>query len=224
MSDFPDITEPDFIGHHNVCRPFTMTSTERLYSLYNAIRFVISAEIEGDFVACGVWKGGSVMMMAMTLKSLGIVDRNIYVYDTFEGMPAPTDLDRDLLGRPAEDILQASEYAKAYSPLDEVKTNLQATGYPMERFIIVPGDVCKTIPKKSPARIALLRLDTDWYESTRHELMHFFPRLSDRGVLIIDDYGHWDGARRAVDEYFAGHKQPYLMNRIDYTGRILVKS
>ena len=71
-----------------------------------------------------------------------------------------------------------------------------------------------------PERIALLRIDTDWYESTRHELVHLYPRLSPGGVLIIDDYGHWQGARKAVDEYF---QAGLFLNHIDYTGRLAIK-
>jgi len=74
-----------------------------------------------------------------------------------------------------------------------------------------------------PGKIALLRLDTDWYESTAHELKHLYPLLVPGGVIIIDDYGHWEGARKAVDEYITAEKLPLLLNRIDYTGRIGIK-
>jgi hypothetical protein len=74
-----------------------------------------------------------------------------------------------------------------------------------------------------PAALALLRLDTDWYESTRHELQNLYPMLSTRGVLMIDDYGHWAGSRRAVDEYFSDPRRKILLNRVDYTGRIGIK-
>ena len=77
------------------------------------------------------------------------------------------------------------------------------------------------IPKYLPGEIALLRLDTDWYKSTQHELIHLYPLLVGSGVLIIDDYGHWQGAKKAVDEYFSDKK--ILLNRIDYTGRISIK-
>ena len=77
-----------------------------------------------------------------------------------------------------------------------------------------------TIPKKAPQMISLLRLDTDWYESTRHELIHLFPRIAPFGVIIIDDYGHWQGVREAVDEYIRENNIKILLNRVDYTGRI----
>src|SRR5207344_857055 len=105
---------------------------------------------------------------------------------------------------------------------DEVVRNLASTGYPSDRLHFIRGRVEDTIPAGAPEKIALLRLDTDWYESTRHELTHLFPRLSTHGVLIIDDYGHWQGARRAVDEYFSA--TPILLNAIDFTARIAVKS
>jgi hypothetical protein len=98
-----------------------------------------------------------------------------------------------------------------------------ATGYPAERVHLVRGPVEETLPAAAPERLALLRLDTDWYASTRHELEHLYPRLVDGGVLIVDDYGHWQGARQAVDEYFAGTAPPPLLHRIDYTARIGVK-
>jgi hypothetical protein len=109
-----------------------------------------------------------------------------------------------------------------YSPLDEVKRNLARTGYPAERVVYVQGKVEDTIPGTLPERTALLRLDTDWYSSTRHELEHLYPGLVAGGVLVLDDYGTWQGARQATDEYFAA-RGPLLLNRIDSTGRIAVK-
>ena len=96
-------------------------------------------------------------------------------------------------------------------------------GYPAERIHFVQGKVEETIPRVLPERIALLRLDTDWYESTRHELIHLYPKLCAGGVLVLDDYGHWQGSRKAVDEWMAQTGTRMLLNRVDYTGRIAVK-
>jgi O-methyltransferase len=96
-------------------------------------------------------------------------------------------------------------------------------GYPEEQIHFVEGPVEETVPGSAPAELALLRLDTDWYESTKHELEHLYPRLARGGVLILDDYGYWQGARRAVDEYLAGLDSPLLLNRIDHTARIALK-
>src|SRR5205807_4683586 len=111
----------------------------------------------------------------------------------------------------------------AYAPLDAVKDALRSTGYPEEHVRFVVGPVEETIPAEMPERVALLRLDTDWYESTKHELEHLFPRLVRGGVLIIDDYGTWGGCRQAVDEYTAAHDLRLFLHRSDPSGRVAVK-
>lgn len=169
------------------------------------------------------------MAMAMTLLELGDTRRHLYLYDTFEGMNAPTEFDVDIQGRSAagrfverRTSADASDWCS--SPLEEVKANLTRTGYPENHVSLIEGKVEDTIPARSPVGgIAILRLDTDWYESTRHELLHLYPKLVQRGVLIIDDYGHWQGARRAVDDYIADNRLCLLLNRVDYTARIAVK-
>jgi O-methyltransferase len=223
---FPDV-DGRVIDIFNKAKPYTMTSPERVIALCDAVRYVVAAGVEGAVVECGVWRGGSAMAAALMLCDLGAADRDLYLFDTFEGMSEPGEHDRrarDAAG--AAELLAASTKAAkvwAYSSLDEVRANLQSTGYPMERVRFVQGKVEDTIPEHAPDRIAILRLDTDWYVSTRHELEHLFPRLAVGGVLIIDDYGAWEGARRAVDEFVAGHKVPILLNRIDETGRVGVK-
>jgi hypothetical protein len=206
-------------------RPFTATSPERLAALLHAISYLTTNKIEGDIVECGVWRGGSMMATALTLLSRGDTNRSLYLYDTFEGMPPPTVVDKTPDGASAESQLASEPKGTGiwcYASLDEVRTNIISTGYPKDRIHLIKGKVEETIPQTLPARVALLRLDTDWYESTRHELTHLFPLLDPRGVLIIDDYGHWEGARKAVDEYFALHRPGIYLHRIDYTGRIAV--
>jgi len=209
-------------------RPFTMTSDERLAALCSAVAHVVKHDVAGDFVECGVWKGGSTMAAALAFEASGDVGRHLYLFDTFEGMVEPTAVDRCArTGKTAAHLLATtsrSERIWAYSPLDEVKRNIASTGYPAERVAFVKGKVEETIPAFGPEKVAILRLDTDWYESTRHELVNLYPRLSVGGVLIIDDYGHWEGARRAVDEYFEEHRVRTFLHRIDYTGRIGIKT
>lgn len=207
--------------------PYTMTSVERIYSLINATKYVIENDIEGDFVECGVWKGGSMMAIAYTLKHFLCTSRHLYLFDTFEGMSTPTKDDFDLSGLDAQTLLNTSEKINSpiwcYSTLDEVKNNFEKTGYTPEKIHFIKGKVEDTIPQYIPEKISLLRLDTDWYESTKHELVYLFPRLVNGGVIIIDDYGHWQGCRKAVDEYIRKNNISILLNRIDYTGRIGVK-
>jgi O-methyltransferase len=227
VHNFPDV--PPFIAStYKKVRPYTMTSPERIYSLCEAVNYIVDKNIQGDIVECGVWKGGSMMAVAETLLHAGDASRNLYLFDTFEGMPPPTKNDVDIAGITAENLLKGSDKEKDESvwcnaPLDVVKDALGSTGYPSEKIHFIKGMVEQTIPQFVPDKIALLRLDTDWYESTKHEMEYLFPRLAKGGVLIIDDYGHWQGARKAVDEYLEKNNVKILLNRIDYTGRIAVK-
>jgi len=212
----------------NQVQNYTMTSVERLFSLINATRYISQNNILGDFVECGVWKGGSMMATAYSLKNMGELDRNLYLFDTFEGMTPPSNNDITYSNLEASKLLAESSKEDSssiwcYSPLDEVKINITSTGYNPEKIHLIKGKVEETIPQCIPEKIALLRLDTDWYESTRHELEHLFPRLVHGGVIIIDDYGHWKGCQQATDEYFQKNNIPILLNRIDYTGRIAIK-
>ncbi len=223
-SDFDSQTR----GILNKVKPYTLTTPERIASLVNAVRYVVENKIAGDIVECGVWKGGSSMAAMETLIQLNDTSRDIYLYDTFEGMSEPTENDKIFSGDSATSMLKSSDIDDSnsvwcYSSIDEVKSNVNTIGYPESRVHFVKGKVEDTIPKNNPKEIAILRLDTDWYESTKHELEHLYPLLVSGGVLIIDDYGHWEGARKAVDEYIEKHRLKILLNRIDYTGRIAVK-
>lgn len=206
-------------------KEFTLTSPERIFALCEAVKYLVAHQIPGDIVECGVWKGGSMMAVAQTLINLGKDDRHLYLFDTFEGMSTPNQKDVDYLGTSAFKMLKRSRKKESssvwcYAPLEDVKAAVLSVGYPSEKIHFIQGKVEDTVPENAPQQIALLRLDTDWYTSTKHELIHLFPRLVSGGVLIIDDYGHWQGARQAVDEYFQENKSRILLNRIDYTGRI----
>lgn len=209
-------------------RPFTMTTPERLAALCMAVEHVVVNNVPGAFVECGVWKGGSSMAAALTYQRLRRKDIELFLFDTFEGMSPPGKEDfRPTTGEAAEDLLATSDRKSevwAYAPIDAVRHNLTGTGYPEERLHFIKGKVEDTVPDSAPKEIAILRLDTDWYESTKHELKHLFPRLSPNGILIIDDYGAWAGARQAVDEYFAARSPRPFLSRIDNTGRIYVNS
>lgn len=210
-------------------RAFTATGPGRVVGLMDAVKYLVNNRIEGSIVECGVWRGGSVMAAAWTLLALGDTSRDLYLFDTFEGMSPPSEHDRLMDGTPAGQILQDLERSEAegnywcFAGLDLVKKNVLSTGYPAERVHFIKGKVEDTLPASAPDRIALLRLDTDWYESTRHELLHLYPRLVEGGVLIVDDYGAWQGARRAVDEFFRERDFAPLFGRLDYTGRLAVK-
>ncbi len=206
----------------------TMTSECRILALCDAVEYLCQASIPGAFVECGVWRGGSMMAAAICLLQ-NQDHRDLWLFDTFQGMSEPTPHDVDYLGNGARALLDQADQDTAdsiwcYSELGEVKSNMASTGYPDDLVNYVQGPVENTLlDNPLPNQIALLRLDTDWYESTKIELEQLFPRLAPGGVLIIDDYGHWKGCRKAVDQYFAENEISILLNRIDYTGRIGIK-
>jgi hypothetical protein len=217
----------EFIELYEKIKPFTMTSRERCFALYTATKYILARNIPGDFVECGVWRGGNTMLIAYLLQRHGVTNRKIYLYDTFEGMSEPTEHDRKT--NQTESALkkwrstQKENYTDwCYSSIEEVTENMSQTAYPADKLIFVKGKVEDTLQKTLPGNISLLRLDTDWYESTKAELDVLYPLLQPNGILIIDDYGAWEGARKAVDEYFKNN--PILLNKIDDTGLIGVKT
>lgn len=212
----------------NLVRPFTMTSDERLVTLSRAIEYIVDNDIDGDIVECGVWRGGSMMMAAKKLIRLNHLSKRLYLFDTFEGMSEPQDVDVAWDEVSAlEKMNTADKYAGpnvwCYSTIDEVKTNLSKTGYPPAKLAFIKGKVEQTLPGNSIEKISLLRLDTDWYKSTKSELEHLYHKLQIGGILIIDDYGHWQGAKKATDEFIKKKGLKLFLNRIDYTGRLAVK-
>lgn len=225
---FDPAVESDFVQIYAKCRRYTLTSWERMYALYKSVKYILEAEIEGDFVECGVWKGGSVMLIAYTLVASKSANRKLFLYDTFTGMSKPAEMDVDLASHEAAEAkwkitTQRSGEGWTQASLSEVSRNVYSTGYPTANLIFVQGKVEETLLTTIPDKICLLRLDTDWYASTKQELIHLYPRLSSGGVLIVDDYGHWLGAKKAVDEYLSSCQHPLLLSRIDYSGRIGVK-
>lgn len=187
--------------------------------LCDTVAHVVRNEIDGAFVECGVWRGGSTMAAALTFLELGAGNRELHLFDTFEGMPPPGAQDIETAtGEPAEH--ERNGVAIARAQLEEVRANMVSTGYDMRHVHFHRGMVEDTIPDQAPPKIAILRLDTDWYASTKHELDHLWPRITPGGFLIVDDYGHFAGAKQAVDEFFGGKA---FLFRIDYTGRLIMK-
>lgn len=212
-----------FMNLYSQIKPFTLVGIERCYALYRSVQYVIKNNVQGDFVECGVWRGGSCMLIAYALLESGITDRKIWLYDTFAGMTQPGEKDGEVeKSEWLKHKLSEEKNSWCLGELDDVKRNMFSTGYPAYKISFIQGKVEETIPQHMPGEIALLRLDTDWYVSTKHELEYLYPILSYKGVLLIDDYGAWQGARKATDEYFSKQEQ-FFLNRIDYTGRLVIK-
>ncbi|MEL7274060.1 MAG: TylF/MycF/NovP-related O-methyltransferase [Pseudomonadota bacterium] len=221
--------ETDFAEAFKRCAPQTMTSPERMFAVWQAVEHLSSTNVEGDIVECGVWRGGSSMMAACGLLHHKDETRQIWLYDTYEGMPDADERDRmAITGQSANEILAGQERSEdnpywAIAQIDTVRQNMAEIGFPAARTRLIKGMVESTIPEQSPDKIALLRLDTDWYSSTYHELVHLWPKLQKGGIIIIDDYGFWQGARRAVEDYFSSRSDRPFLARIDVTGRMAVK-
>ncbi len=209
-------------------RQLSMVNEEALYSTILACKYVLDRNIEGDFVECGVWRGGNAILAAGTFK-MHRANRKTYLYDTFAGMTQPSDLDRNRRGQPAMsrfEKLQKDGYNEwAFSSIDEVKNNFDKANLLDGNVVFIKGDVLKTLSEQKllPNRISIMRLDTDWYESTKFELEVLWPRLSAGGVIIIDDYGTWSGSKKAVDEYFEKNGSQPFLQRAGHGARVGVK-
>lgn len=207
----------------------TMVSYERLWTTLMACKYAIEQKIEGDFVECGVWRGGNAMVAAELFKLYG-VSKKVWLFDTFKGMTEPTDADMEASGGKSAKQQYSRDQRDThnewcYASLDDVRNNFAKKGLISDDVIFVEGDVCQTLTDTSrlPTKICVLRLDTDWYESTKKELEVLYPKLSRNGCLIIDDYGYWAGSKKATDEYFDLHGNRPFLQYTDDTGRVAVK-
>lgn len=223
----PSPYPPDVAAIIERAAPYSMTPAARLHAVHASTRHIVDQDIGGAFVECGLWRGGSLMAAALTLIDAGATDRHLYGYDAFLGMPEPGDADLDRHGRPIREQwlkLRRPDGSSDWCRSDraEVEATLRSTGYPPDRIHVVDGLVEDTLPDHAPDRIAWLRLDTDWYASTLHELEHLIPRMAPGGVLIIDDYGCWTGAQRAVDEYLGKHHPSLFLVPVDAEARLAV--
>lgn len=217
QAQFHEIKDEDFWRILPEVYDFTQLTVETLWSLYEAIRYLVSKGIQGEIVECGVLFGGAAMLTTKTLRALNDVSREIWLYDSFEGFvgeQAPDD--KTWYGAGVKGVFPRFDRIAA--------ANVESVGYPRDKIRFVKGDIEKTAVDNQNQDIALLRLDTDTYHSTRAELEHFFPKLVRGGVLIIDDYGHAFGARRATDEYFADPSHRILLHRVNFANRIGVKA
>ena len=195
-------------------RGHTMCSNARLRALYNAVRHVALNDVKGDLAECGCARGGSAALMALTLRHLG-AHRTIWLFDTFEGLPAPTAHDPDYeiadlytgscLGTVAE-VQSLFEHLEVADGVEFIKGLFQ-----------------DTLPLAQVRQIALLHIDGDWYESVKACLENLYDKVTPGGIVQFDDYGYWKGARKAVDEFLEKRGIRVPLRRLDYSGRSLIK-
>ena len=223
-----EIEESDFNFLKKINK-FTMSTPANHWTIIQSLQHIKKNNIEGDLVECGVYKGGNIILFDYLLEKYQL-SKKIFAYDTFEGMSEPSDIYihiKNNLPSQTKKNYEKNNIVWCYASLDEVKNNIKKFNLQFEnKFKFIKGDVLKTLKVKDnlPEKISLLRLDTDFYESTKIELEVLFPRLVKNGILIIDDYGHWKGAKKAVDEYFNLKENFKWLHRIDYASRLLIKN
>lgn len=204
-ASFPEIRDERFWSLYATASPYSLLHVTGFYNLFQSVTYVSQSGIAGDFVECGCFLGGAAIFMGLLCDRLGL-DRSIHLFDTFDGPP----LDQ-------EDVVFGQRHTGHKLPPFEqtVRDNIREAGADISRYTFTVGRVEQTLPSCAIEDIALLRLDTDFYSPTKAQLEHLYPRLAVGGVLIIDDYGMFDGCRRATDEYFAETGDRPLLNRID---------
>jgi predicted O-methyltransferase YrrM len=205
----------DFARDYRAVRPFSMAGPARLRALHDAVGGVIARGIAGDVVECGTAHGGSAALMGLALARAKAA-RTLWAFDTFEGIPPATEADPDF----AIARLYTGDFRGEQA---EVEALLARLGV-LERTRLVKGLFQETVPAAPVGAIAVLHLDGDWYESVKVCLDHLYDRVSPGGVIQIDDYGHWEGARKAVDEFLARRRLTPRLRWIDYTGRQWIKA
>jgi O-methyltransferase len=230
VMDYPDISDPFFISLIEKVSRHTLAFANGVdvpWAVYQSIEYIVRNEIPGDIVECGVWSGGSMLLAAHALIHFGDTSRRIYLYDTFAGMPRPDDVDARWDGVPALPTWEHFERSGRHwcfgGTEEHVREVVYSSGYPAERFVFVRGKVEDTLPATRPEAISLLRLDTDFYSSTYHELVHLYPMLSAAGILIIDDYGAYQGSRLATDQFIQENRLKLFLSRINAGARLAIK-
>ena len=204
-SSFQQIRDEEFWARYDIAKQYSMLQVTGFYDLYQSMRYIKTNAIPGDLIECGCFLGGSSIFICMMRTLFGLEDRTLHVFDTFAGFPPGSEDKRK--GVPTK----GPQYQNFF---DSVKANFDAT-VGTERVVFHQGPVEETLEGFAPGPLALVRLDTDFYPSTRKELEVLYPLLSDEGVLIVDDYGQYEGSRTATDEYLAKLTKKPLLTHID---------
>lgn len=225
--EFPADFEQQYIDIIKTVKPYTMTGNERLYQLIYCVKYLVENNISGDFVECGVWRGGSILTMIEALKLLNVNDRKIQLFDTFSSddiFATKSAITEDEPFQGSLEEIKESAGIDFSVNLDDVKRVMKETNYPTENVIFNVGRVEDMIPKARIDSIALLRLDTDWYDSTKFQLEELYDKVVPNGVVIFDDYGFWKGHKKAADEFLAKNNIKPLLMRNDWSCRLFIKN
>jgi O-methyltransferase len=202
--NFPEIEDPLFWDLYGTCARYSLLNITGFYNLFQSAHYLVRNKVPGDVVECGCFTGGAVIFLDLCFKALRQT-KQLILFDTFEGPPLEH----------SDMVLGVPHSGHKLPDFEEsVRLNIAEAGARAENFTLIRGDVLDTLSGYKPRSLAMLRLDTDFYESTQIEFKVLYPKLVSGGVLIVDDYGLFQGSRRATDEYFKSGKMP-LLNRID---------
>lgn len=191
----------------------TMIGRKRLSQLQHCIEEVLHEHIPGDLIECGVWRGGATIFMRAVLKAYGDVHRQVWVADSFNGLPPP-----DAENYPADKGDRLHRFQQLAVSVEEVKANFIRYGLLDDQVQFLPGWFKDSLRTTSIDRLAILRADGDMYESTTQILTYLYPKLSVGGYCIIDDYGAVPGCRQATDDYRRQQGVTEPLQWIDWTG------
>jgi O-methyltransferase len=196
-------------------RPFTMVPTESLMELAHQVRAVLSEDIPGNFVECGVWRGGAALLMAELLRQAGVKDRKVWLFDSFEGLPPPQEIDGSAALAYAKDTTGPWHFENCNASLEEVQGTAQRLGLTAYTEF-VKGWFEDTLPANQEriGTIAILRIDADWYASVRSCLEHLYDRVVPGGFVIFDDYYTYDGCAIAVHEFLGNRSLSYRLEGV----------
>jgi O-methyltransferase len=191
----------------------TMIGTKRLDNVVDACVTAVLDGVPGDFVETGVWRGGTTILMRGVLAALGDTERQVWVADSFEGLPVP-----DGEAYPADEGLDWSHVEVLKVGADAVRANFERYGLLDERVHLLEGWFCDTLPEAPIERLSVLRLDGDLYQSTMDALVSLEPKVSSGGFVLVDDYGGWEPCRAAVDDYRSAQGITAPIHTVDWTG------
>ncbi len=193
-------TKPHIMGLVERVRPYTMSDPARLAMLYGLVEELNSTGIQGDIVECGVCQGGSSAMMAFAAREFPA--RKMWLYDTFEGIPPATE----------KDGAYATEFTGAWKGSDQdAKEALAVAGFPDDRVVLRKGVFAETFKADLPGPISLLHIDADWHDSVLLALETLYSHVVPGGYVVLDDFGYWEGCRRAFYEFCGSrHIEPVL--------------
>lgn len=195
-----------------IIRPYTLVGPERIHNLFVLAQRIEDEQIPGDVIECGVCNGGTAALLAR-FATRSQLNRTMWLLDSFQGMPAPTAEDADGPGADAA----KDHIGKERGEINRVRKVLEQAGADMSRVKILPGWFVDTLPSVASSKIALLNIDADWYQSVKLCLETLYDRVVTGGFVSLDDYGHWPGCRRAVDEFFQARQIKASLQRADYT-------